>query len=202
MQALLCKSGRQGRGFTLLELLVAVSILAVISVIAWRGLSALTATRERLEPQNGDVRALLAGLGQIERDLAQVPTNAGLFALPVQPVRVFVADGQPALQILRLARSPDGNPAAAMQMVFYQVRDGQLQRQTTVAQRFYSASAGQSLDTVALVPKIDQMQIRVWRNNVGWITPGTDADSANAVGIEVRLQRHDGTSVRRVFAVG
>ena len=181
---------------------MAVSILAVISVIAWRGLSALTATRERLEPQSEDVRALLAGFGQIERDLAQVPTNVSLFALPVQAVRVFVVDGQPALQILRLARSPDGSPAAAAQMVFYLVRDGQLVRQATVAQRFYSAEATASLDSVALVPQVDQMQIRVWRNTVGWITPGADADSANTPGIEVRLQRHDGTSMRRVFAVG
>ena len=190
------------RGLTLLELLVAVSILAVISVIAWRGLSALTTTRERLEPQNDGVHALLAGFGQIERDLAQVPTNVGLFALPVQAVRVFVADGQPALQILRLARSPDGSPASAVQTVFYQVRDGQLQRQATVAQRFYSVAGGELVNRVALVPDVDEMQIRVWRNGVGWIAPGSDADSANTVGIEVRLLRHDGTSVRRVFAIG
>jgi len=190
------------RGFTLLELLVAVSILAVIGVIAWRGLSALTTTRERLEPQNDQVHSLLAGFGQIERDLAHVPTSVGLFALPVQPVRVFLVDGQPALQILRLARSPDGSPAAAVQLVFYQVLDGQLQRQATVPQHFYSVDATASLDRVALVPQIDQMQIRVWRNNVGWIIPTSDADSANTVGIEVRLQRHDGTSMRSVFAVG
>ena len=181
---------------------MAVSILAVISVLAWRGLSVLTTTRERLEPQNDGVRALLAGFGQIERDLAQVPTNVGLFALPVQAVRVFVADGQPALQILRLARSPDDSPASAVQMVFYQVRDGQLERQATVAQRFYSAPGSEPVNLVALVPDVDEMQIRVWRNGVGWITPGSDADSANTVGIEVRLLRHDGTSVRRVFAIG
>jgi len=194
--------GRQSRGFTLLELLVAISILAVIGVIAWRGLSSLTATRERLEPQNYDVQALLAGFGQIERDLSHVPSNVGLFALPVQPVRVFVVDGQPALQVLRLTRSPDGSPAAAMQMIFYLVRDGQLERQATVAQRFYSTEATASLDRVALVPDVDEMQVRVWRNNVGWIVPASDADSANTVGVEVRLKRHDGTSVRRVFAVG
>ena len=186
----------------MLELLVAVSILAVVGVIAWRGLSSLTATRDRLAPQNDDVHALLAGFGQIERDLAQVPTNVSLFALPTQAVRVFVADGQPALQILRLARSPDGSPAAAMQMVFYQVLDGQLQRQASVAQRFYSAQSTASLGRVALVPQVDQMQIRVWRNNIGWIVPASDADSANTVGIEVRLLRHDGTSARRVFAIG
>jgi len=190
------------RGFTLLELLVAVSILALIAVVAWRGLSALTATRERLEPQSDEVHALLAGLGQIERDLAQVPTNARLFALPTQALRVMAIEGSPTLQILRLARSPDGSSAAAVQIVFYRVRDGHLERQSTAAQRFYSASGAATMDAVALVPGVDAMQIRVWRSNVGWITPGSDADAASTVGVEVRLQRHDGTSVRRVFVVG
>ena len=43
------------RGFTLLELLVAISVLSVVSVIAWRGLDSLVATRERLEPRNNFV---------------------------------------------------------------------------------------------------------------------------------------------------
>ncbi|SPJ18835.1 putative General secretion pathway protein J [Burkholderiales bacterium] len=192
---------QRSSGFTLLELLVAVSILAVIAVIAWQGLSALTATRERLEPQNDEVHAVLAGFGQIERDLTQTPTNAVLFALPTQPLRVVAIDGHPSLQILRLAESPDGVRAASVQTVFYVVRDGALQRQSSAAQRFYSTAASE-LDSVALVPNIDDMRIRVWRTNVGWITPATDADTAGTIGVEVLLQRHDGTSMRRVFAVG
>ena len=36
------------RGFTLLELLVAITVLSIVSMIAWRGLDSLVATRERL----------------------------------------------------------------------------------------------------------------------------------------------------------
>ena len=49
---------RHRRGFTLLELLVAISVLAIVSMIAWRGLDSLLATRERLEPQGDEVRGL------------------------------------------------------------------------------------------------------------------------------------------------
>jgi general secretion pathway protein J len=189
-------------GFTLLELLVAVTILAVIAVMTWQGLSSLAATRERLAPQNDDVHAILVGLGQMERDLAQAPTSARLFALPVQPVRVLSIDGRAALQILRTADSPDGSRAAAAQTVLYQVVDGALQRQSSPAQRLYQAAGTFTPETVVLVPQVDALQVRVWRNTVGWITPASDADTANTVGVEVRLLRHDGTALRRVFAVG
>jgi len=43
--------GRVAPGFTLVELLVAIWIMALVSVIAWRGLSALVNTRERLGPE-------------------------------------------------------------------------------------------------------------------------------------------------------
>jgi len=189
-------------GFTLIELLVAISILAVVALLSWRGLSSLTATRERLEPQNEEVHAVLAGFGQLELDLARVPVSPALFAYPSPPVHVLTIDGQPALQILRLADAPDGSHTTAVQTVLYLVRAGALQRQSGAAQRFYSPEATMNLNAVALVPNIVQMQVRVWRNNVGWITPGSDADAANVPGIEVRLLRADGSSLRRVLAVG
>src|SRR3974390_1850714 len=116
------------RAFTLIEILVAIGILALVTVISWRGVPSLLTTRERLDPRTDDVRALLTGFGQIERDLAQVPANARLFALPFQGVRVTNQDGQPVLQILRLADSPDGSAASAVELVFYQVRDQALVR--------------------------------------------------------------------------
>jgi general secretion pathway protein J len=196
------RAGGRGAGFTLLELLVAVTILAVVAVMTWRGLSSLTATRERLAPQNDDVHAVLVGFGQIERDLAQAPTSTRLFAMPVQSVRVLSIDGRASLQILRLADSPDGNRAAAAQTVIYRVVDGALERQSSPPQRIYPGGEAVTLDSVVLVPQVDDMQVRVWRNAVGWITPVSDADTANTVGVEVRLLRHDGTALRRVFAVG
>lgn len=189
-------------GFTLLELLVAATIMAVIALISWRGLSSLGATRTRLEPQNGEVQAILTGFGQLERDLAQAPLSASLYALPMPAVSVVVADGHAGLQILRLAESADGSPASAVQMVFYRVQDGALQRQVTSPQHFYAADGPGALSSVNLMPQIDDIQVRVWRTGVGWISPSSVADTVNTPGIEVRLLRHDGSSLRRVFAVG
>ena len=187
------------RGFTLLELLVAIWILAIVAIISWRGMSALIATRDRLAPETDDVRALLGGFGQMERDLAQT-ANPVLISLGYSPVIVRVVDGAPALQILRFsAPLPDG--AGAVQQVTYTVIGGTLLRQASPPVRSVSGALNSSQSTVRLVPSVASMRVRVWRANEGWVVP-SEADPATPPGVEVEVTRMDGTRLRRVMLVG
>jgi general secretion pathway protein J len=187
------------RGFTLVELLVAIWIMSVVAVIAWRGLSALVATRDRLGPEADEVRAMLTGFGQMERDLAHA-ANPTLASLPVPPVSVTVIDGQPALQILRMSEpQPDG--ASAVQQVTYAVVDGALARRCSPPERSVQAALGSTPSTVRLLGPVTSMQVRVWHANEGWVVPPAD-DPNPVAGVEVVLNRADGTSLRRVMLAG
>ena len=187
------------RGFTLVELLVAIWIMAIVSIIAWRGLSTLIATRDRLGPEADEVRAMLTGFGQMERDLAHA-TNPSLVPAPVPPVSVTVIDGQPALQILRISEpQPDG--ASAVQAVTYAVIDGALTRRCTPPERSIQVALGASPSTVRLVGAVASIQLRVWRPNEGWVVPPPE-DPMPFNGVEVVVNRSDGTSLRRVMLVG
>jgi general secretion pathway protein J len=187
------------RGFTLVELLVAIWIMSIVAVIAWRGLSALVATRDRLGPEADDVRAMLTGFGQMERDLAHA-VNPVLVAPNYAPVSVQSVDGAPALQVLRFSEPlPDG--ASAVQQVTYAVIDGTLLRQCSAAVRSVQAASSATPSTARLVPEVASMQVRVWRKNEGWIVPASN-DATLPLAVEVVVTRRDGTRLRRVMLVG
>jgi general secretion pathway protein J len=199
----------RARGFTLLELLVAISVLSIVSVIAWRGLDSLVRTRERLEPEATDVRALLTTFGQMERDLSQV-TNPKFLGLSQSPVVVSVAGGSTLLQLARIAPATTDRPTE-VQTVFYRVVDGTLTRQATAALPGFQTIPTDRLETARLLTNVRSLYVRTWSPNGGWVDPNVAQDpaggapaAANAVvpGVEVTIERGDGKTFRRVLLVG
>ncbi len=195
------------RGFTLLELLVAITILSIVSVIAWRGLDSLVSTRERLEPEADDVRSLLTTFGQMERDLAQVP-NPRFLGLANSPLNVSVTDGVAMMQLTRIAPVAADQPTE-VQTVYYRVVDGTLMRQATAALPGFEPTPENRLETARLLPHVKTMQIRTWSPVGGWVDPTIPDPSINvpqpgavAPGVEVTLERSNGKIFRRVLLVG
>ncbi|MBB5190385.1 general secretion pathway protein J [Silvimonas terrae] len=60
------------RGFTLLEILIALAIFAVMSLIAFRGLSTMVDTKLRLDTETTHWRDMTLVLGRFDDDLTQV----------------------------------------------------------------------------------------------------------------------------------
>jgi general secretion pathway protein J len=60
------------RGFTLVEMLVALTIFALMSVLAYRGLNAVLETRAHLTEDNRRWRDIALTLSQLEQDLSMV----------------------------------------------------------------------------------------------------------------------------------
>ena len=60
---------RAMRGFTLVELMVALGVLALIALLGWRGLDGLLRTREAVDGRMREVAQLQTGLAQWRADL-------------------------------------------------------------------------------------------------------------------------------------
>ena len=222
---------KKNRGFTLLEVLVALVIIGVALAAAMRGAMSLTSTaeytrqkllavltaenrllelrlgRERLEPEDDDVRSLLTTFGQMERDLTQV-TNPVFLGLTTSPLNIGVADGGEVIELARVA-SPVADRATEVQTVFYRVVDGSLMRQATPPLPAFDRADGERFETARLLGNVQSMTVRVWQVPTGWESPfRPDGSSAPppgvlaAPGVEVTLLRTDGKKFRRVFLVG
>lgn len=57
-------------GFTLIEVMVAIMLMAIVSLIAWRGLDSVSRADSHLQSSTEQTQALLRTLNQLERDLA------------------------------------------------------------------------------------------------------------------------------------
>lgn len=102
---------RSTAGFTLLELIVAASILALIAVFSWRGLDALIRERDAIAASQATIDALQRAFARIERD--------ALLAGDVQ------LDGAGTMRLVAGTSSVEGTPSATVE---YRVVDGALVR--------------------------------------------------------------------------
>lgn len=118
------------RGFTLLELLVALAIFALIGALAYSGLSGVLETRNQARHKAEQLAALQLAFSFIERDLEQASARG---------VRDILGDALPALRVTRDNaleftrggwRNPGLSARSHLQRVAYRLKDGKLLRLT------------------------------------------------------------------------
>ncbi len=126
------RRGPQG-AFTLVELLVALAIFALVSAFAYRGLAVLLDSREALERDSRRWRDLALFVGRFERDVqAALDRPAVGPSGTTQPPLTSVLDlgGATAtgLAVSRAGASLYANELAAPQRVGYRYAEGRVER--------------------------------------------------------------------------
>lgn len=123
-------SARRNAGFTLLELLVAMSVFAVLALLAYGGLSGMLNTRAQSDEHAAALRELQLAYRTLERDLEQwVPRNVRDEFGQEQPALSAGMEIGAALELTHGGwRNPAEQPRSTLQRIAYSVQDDALVR--------------------------------------------------------------------------
>jgi general secretion pathway protein J len=204
--------GRQA-GLTLVELLVAIGILAIVAVLGWRGLDGIVRARIALASDLEQTRGMQLAFAQLQSDCAhlvsvsRIPNRAplGVEGERLSMVRTVFADGQPS----------------RLQVVTYRVRDGVLTRRESAATRDLNdldawwlaaaEDAGMS-GAVQLQTNVTSMVLRLW-DGTAWRSAGdalkppaqsgvaTSPPQLTGLEVTMQLRGHD-AGMLKVFLLG
>jgi general secretion pathway protein J len=213
-------------GLTLIELLVAISVLAVVAVLGWRGLDSIVRSRIALTDDLVQTRGMQLTFAQLQSDCAHLANQSEL----VSQASLSAAQGR--LTLVRTVFSED-HPSR-LQVVTYQIKDNLLTRRESVATRDLREldklwlSAVNDTDTntsttpldslrtgVVLQSDVTAMTMRLWVNGSnGWSatsvqsplplgTPVNPSNPSQPTGLEVTIQVHGrATGMVKVFLLG
>ncbi len=116
------------RGFTLVELLVALAVFAVVGLMSAQLMSRTLANHEVLDDRSARVAEVQRAMHILKRDLMQISNRSvrDLFGDPL-PALMIGADGM--MEFSRTGwRNPLNSPRAEMQRVAYRMHEGHLHR--------------------------------------------------------------------------
>src|SRR4051794_21122648 len=114
-------------GFTLVELLVAISILAIVAVLGWRGLDGIVRARVTLTNQMEVTRDMQLAFAQLQSDCEHI---AGRDVLDQRP---FLLTSDDRITLVRTTFNE--NEPSRVQVVSYRIIDGTLSRRESLATR-------------------------------------------------------------------
>ena len=172
---------RRVRGFTLVEMLVSLFVMAVLAGLSWRGIDGMMRARAQTEAYADQVLSMQTGLAQWGADLDAIIELSGFTALQWNG------------RVLRLTRRSSLSPADGPRVVGWALRGGQWRRWESrpLYTRGDVDAAWQQADLWSQTPSdamqrqevviapLEDWQIFYFRNNA-WTNPQSSAASGQS----------------------
>lgn len=189
------------QGFTLIEVMVAIMLMALVSVIAWRGLDSVTRADQHLQASTEQTEVLLRALNQMQRDISlrasvelaapSTPENSAAKTEGLAAVTVRSSDSKGfRLDVIRSAPvAGDG-----LQRVRWWLKGDSLYRAAAPARDRYPLPAAK--DGVVVLTGVSDLQVRVWEADKGWRQLSGNRRE-DPLGLEISLVRQTPQGVEK-----
>jgi len=191
-------------GFTLIEILIAIAIFAILSLAAYQILQGVLRSGEISREHDQHLTAIQRGMLLIERDFVQMvarksrmgSTEAANLKVLNTGEKVLESESQ-GIEFNRLGWSNPLNllPRSNIVRVGYRVTDNQLKR---LYYLYPDTVAGEVPEEQVLLDGVESLSFRFWDTN--WVTTWTDNDEIPA-GIEMTIVTKQYGELRRVFVL-
>jgi general secretion pathway protein J len=183
------------RGFTLIEVLIALALMALLSIISWQALDLTERSNARLTAGSDDILALVRVLGQIESDISRHANDDILPSLFDAASTVVVGSMLPTgifwtVPVLTLARSAQNG--AWQKVVWFQ--DGETLRRAEgpASNTLPLPDAGTG---AAVLEHVQHFMVRGWVPGQGWSSLSANDAQSSATGLEIVIERrHNGVN--------
>jgi general secretion pathway protein J len=190
------------RGFTLVEALVAIAILALVALLAWRATAAMTDSEVRLTAERAHWQELDAVLTRVEADLRSAtprPARRGASTDAAWSLAPDDAAGNASLVFTRAGPSAIDEPGSAGQRVGYRFRAGHVE--ALYWPHIDNVDTG-AATSYALTDDVAGFRVTALtadnRWSAQWPLPGS---TPMPRGVRIELTLADGTTVERLLAL-
>ncbi len=199
---------RSSCGFTLLEILVAIAIFAVVGTMAMVGYSELVSQSERIDAGAGRTRAIQAAIMRMSQDFATLEPRPVRQALgqDYDPALRAVPEAQELIELTRSGWSnPAGVPRPTLQRVGYRLDGEKLYRDYWPV---LDRTSNTEPVSVMLLDGVKALSVRYMGQDREWKEQwpplgysGPDARFVRPLAVEINIELDDWGKLQRVVEV-